>query len=325
MEKINLEEECRKPLLQKIVDVANKKTRNKELIKIQTDCASVLPFFLRIPDISDPNDSIQPNDTNLLQQIIHQWINIPGLDLLNSFLETISDNVPQIYIQRQIQVEIKKDSIQQQFKLLYEAVTPLLEEKPYTVEDQIDLIIKRLNVDDVLKVLESLAAKKRLNKENALHFYDQFKRHTYQLMKHLSRNMKEEEFGCGVTSLEKELLSSQNANIRRIGFELLTDDVSNLTEKEVKEKEENGEEEEEDDDNLFDSQQEEDDNQSQDEEKDQNDGSEIISKKQEKNKKRKYYRFWGAERRELLKKCQEDTSIFVQEPAMHFSFSADDN
>lgn len=72
-------------------------------------------------------------------------------------------------------------------------------------------------------------------------------------MKHLSRNMKEEEFGCGVTSLEKELLSSQNANIRRIGFELLTDDVSNLTEKEVKEKEENGEEEEEDDDNLFDS------------------------------------------------------------------------
>lgn len=46
-----------------------------------------------------------------------------------------------------------------------------------------------------------------------------------------------DEDGCGITLIEKKLLSNSNEKIRRIGFEFLVLNVTEITEKGIKEEE----------------------------------------------------------------------------------------
>ncbi|KAA6359385.1 MAG: hypothetical protein EZS28_045088, partial [Streblomastix strix] len=258
---LKLEEECRKDLLKRIIDFSGleivtkndnqtefKDEQSKQNI-IESDSLTdkdmqitnpvqkplmqfnqeqivyLILFLLRVPDKTKNDSLIQSDDTYIVKQIVRQSIKIPGFKLLDEFIDTIINNLPSNSINCS---NINKNTeLQERMIQLVDIVIPLLQEE-YSVREEINLLTKRVNPNNLLPTLESLASKNRLNKYDVKYFEQQLeKRWGNKYINQLSKEIifqsdsNGRDKGCGVTDVERQLLGSQNNKIRRMGYDLL--------------------------------------------------------------------------------------------------------
>ncbi|KAA6391110.1 MAG: hypothetical protein EZS28_013361, partial [Streblomastix strix] len=278
-----------------VVNAVLYKLQNEiEYLKLEEECRKDL--LKRIIDFSD--------DTYIVEQIVRQSIKIPGFKLLDEFIDTIINSLPSnsiIYKKQSNNTEQEERMIQ-----MVDIVIPLLEEEEYSVREEINLLTKRVNPNNLLQNLESLASKNRLNQQDVKYLEQQLEnRWGNQYINQLSKEIifqsdsNGRDKGCGVTDVERQLLGSQNNMIRRMGYDLLVSNVSQITENGIK-KQEIKEDELMYKKIFMDPKQE----------------KKLLEQRKEQRKGRRYNRFWGKERRQLLNQCRQDKSNIVKEIAM---------
>lgn len=66
--------------------------------------------------------------------------------------------------------DAEREALQDRMLSIYNAIIPLLEEKTYTIQKEIELLVLRLDQNNLIQILETLEVKKRFSEEDALFF-----------------------------------------------------------------------------------------------------------------------------------------------------------